>query len=107
MTGEPAARKPSTSSGPLPPTHTVAPKSSRSGPERRCEVLIPQDGSGTKSGSAFRGGLARYGTPGNGPSAGPPGRAGRLVTGPGPDPLTTVTLTVWVEAPAAMWKSFT
>src|ERR1700734_2274813 len=66
MIGDPWDRKPSTSSGAL-PTHTVAPKLSWS--DARCVLvfltwatLMPQDGSGTRSGSALDGGLARSGT---------------------------------------------
>src|ERR1700734_1188614 len=68
MTGDPWDRKPSTSRGAL-PTHTVAPKLSWS--DARCvlvfltwDVLMPQDGSGTRSGSALAGGRARSGTAG-------------------------------------------
>src|SRR5262249_8404024 len=50
---------PSTSRGELPPLHTVAPKFSRSLPDLVCEVLIPHDGSGTRSGRAAFGGFTR------------------------------------------------
>src|SRR5215469_1490099 len=104
MTGEPFERKPSTSSGELPPTHTVAPKFSRSRPDRVCEVLIPHDGSGTRSGSAARGGLARYGTRGSGAS--PKLRVGAAALGAAeaqqPRPFTTVSLTLAVASAAVI-----
>ncbi len=56
MTGELLTRKPWTSSCPFPPTQTVAAKLSRSRPAA-CVVLIPQAGSGTRSGSADSGGF--------------------------------------------------
>src|SRR4249920_1889119 len=61
MTGEPLVRKPSTSSGEVPPIHTVAPKFSRSSPPAWL-VEMPHDGKGTRSGSAVAGGLASCGT---------------------------------------------
>src|SRR5215472_16940775 len=104
MTGEPFERKPSTSSGELPPTHTVALKLSTSCPHRRSwNVLIPHDGSGTRSGSAAAGGLARVGTRGSGAS----GRAcAGAVLGSAaaqhPRPFTTVSLTLAVALAAVM-----
>src|SRR5215471_10857904 len=86
MTGEPSDRKPSTSSGELPPTQTVALKASRSRPDRRsCTALISHDGSGTRSGSAAAGGRARYGTRGSGANAGarPEAVLGRAAVGGG------------------------
>src|SRR5262250_2032548 len=94
MTGDPWTRKPWTSSGPLPPIHTVAAKSSMSWPELVCVVLIPQAGRGTRSGSADFGGFARYGTSGAADSdrAVCAGRA--TVRWELREPLTTVTSTV-------------
>src|SRR5215467_15307329 len=102
MTGEPSERKPSTSSGELLLTHTVAPKVSMSCPDRRsCRALIPHDGNGTRSGSTAAGGLARYGTRGSGAS--PPAR-GWAVFGTAapqhPRPFTTVSLTLAVASAA-------
>src|SRR5262249_57826924 len=73
MTGEPGERKPSTSRGELPPLHTVAPKFSRSLPDLVCEVLIPHDGSGTRSGRAAFGGVPPARAPRGGGGARPPG----------------------------------
>src|SRR5262252_7014883 len=94
MMGDPLDRNPSTSRGPLPPTQTVAPKFSRSAPDRVCEVKMPHDGSGTRSGKTDFGGSGRYGTRGR--AAGPawPRRAGAAAQQP--RALTTVTCTVWV-----------
>src|SRR5215470_16409208 len=104
MTGEPFERKPSTSSGELPPTQTVALKSSRSRPDRRSwSALICHDGSGTRSGSAAAGGFATYGTRGSGASA--PARAGAVLgagTTQHPRPFTTVSLTLAVASAAVM-----
>src|SRR5215469_9515133 len=104
MIGEPFERKPSTSSGELPPTHTVAPKVSRSCPDRwLCRVLIPHDGSGTRSGSAAAGGLARFGTRGSGAS--PPARgwaAFGAAAAQHPRPFTTVSLTLAVASAAVI-----
>ncbi len=56
MTVEPGVRKPSTSSGECPPTQTVAPKLRKSCLVLfTCEVLMPHDGSGVRSGSASAG----------------------------------------------------
>src|SRR6516165_627764 len=104
MTSEPFERKPSTSSGELPPTQTVALKLSTSCPDRRSwNVLIPHDGSGTRSGSAAAGGFARVGTRGSGAS----GRAcAGAVLGAAaaqhPRPFTTVSLTLAVALAAVM-----
>src|SRR5579859_6854373 len=63
MTGEASCRKPSTSSGPLPPIQTVAPKLSRSClPLPTSETVMPQEGSGTMSGRTDAGGSAIVGT---------------------------------------------
>jgi hypothetical protein len=63
-----------------------------------CAVLILDDGSGTRSGSAAIGGLARCGTRGGGPSA----RAGAVFGAVAAcRPFTTVSLTLAV-APAAV-----
>ena len=62
MVGDPLLRKPSTSSGPLPPIQTVAPKLSRSAlPERL--TLTPQEGSGTRSGNTEAGGFEQLHEP--------------------------------------------
>src|SRR5215472_14817669 len=104
MTGEPFERKPSTSSGELPPTQTVALKASRSRPDRRSwNALMPHDGSGTRSGSAAAGGLARFGTRGSGVSGRP--RAGAVrgaAAAQHPRPFTTVSLTLAVASAAVM-----
>src|SRR6185437_8614881 len=76
MVGEPGWRKPSTSSGELPPTQTVAPKLRTSCLDLRTwEVLMPHDGSGVSSGSALAGTCERVGTffgsEGSGLSTGP------------------------------------
>src|SRR5215468_7544084 len=71
-------------------------------PDRRsCRVLIPHDGSGTRSGSAAAGGLARYGTRGSGAS--PPARgwaAFGAAVAQHPRPFTTVSLTLAVASAA-------
>src|SRR5215471_11412674 len=104
MTGEPFERKPSTSSGELPPTHTVALKASTSCPDRRSwNVPIPHDGSGTRSGSAAAGGLARDRTRGSGASG--RARAGAVLGAAAaqhPRPFTTVSLTLAVASAAVM-----
>src|SRR5215468_8297133 len=104
MTGEPFERKPSTSSGELPPTHTVAPKASRSRPDRRSwNAPMPHDGSGTRSGSAAAGGLARDGMRGSGASA--RARAGAVLGAAAaqhPRPFTTVSLTLALASAAVM-----
>src|SRR5450631_30316 len=105
MIGEPWDRKPSTSSGAL-PTHTVALKSSWS--DAGCVLVflkwtveMPQDGSGTRSGSAEAGGFARSGTAGADDSGRLCGRCAAVTAWPQhPDPFTTVSLTV-AESPAA------
>jgi hypothetical protein len=133
MTGDPLDRKPSTSSGALPPTDTVAPKSSWSDAElcfgfRMCRAKIPHDGSGTRSGSALAGGFCRPGTAGAEASGRPRGWPGarlcRRLSGRAaaaaaagaagaaagwpqhPDPLTTFTRTVAVALAAGMPSSF-
>src|SRR5262245_54674015 len=59
MLPEVLVRKPSTSSGELPPTHTVAAKFRKSSPPfRMCVVEMPKDANGTRSGSAPAGGCA-------------------------------------------------
>src|SRR6516225_6595061 len=100
MIGDPLDRNPCTSRGPLPPIQTVAPKFSRSAPDRVCEVLIPHDGSGTRSGRADFGGFDRYGARGR--AAGPacPRRAGAAAQQP--RAFTTLTSTVWVAPGAEM-----
>src|SRR5215510_5943609 len=104
MTRDPFERKPSTSSGELPPTHTVAPKASRSRPDRRSwNAPMPHDRSGTRSGSAAAGGLARDGTRGSGASA--LARAGAVfgaAAAQHPRPFTTVSLTLAVASAAVM-----
>src|SRR5215813_12941078 len=103
MTGEPFERKPSTSSGELPPTHTVALKLITSRPDRRSwNAPIAHDGNGTRSGSAAAGGFARDGTRGSGAS--PPARAGAVfgAAAQHPRPFTTVTLTLAVASAAVM-----
>src|SRR5690348_1126075 len=109
MTGEPSERKPSTSSGELPPTQTVALKASRSRPDRRSwNALICHDGSGTRSGSAAAGGFARYGTPGSGES--PRARAGAVFDAAAaqhPPRFTTVSLTLAVASAAVMCSTRT
>src|SRR5258707_569828 len=73
MTGEPFERKPSTSSGELPPTHTVAPKVSMSRPDRRSgKAAVPHDGSGTRAGDGAAAGLATAGGRGGGGGAASP-----------------------------------
>ena len=68
MTGEACDRNPSTSSGPLPPTHTVAPKSRKSWVcLRGWLTLIDQAGSATRSGSADGGGFCQCRDAGRGP----------------------------------------
>src|SRR5215472_11091781 len=103
MTGEPFERKPSTSSGELPPTHTVALKLSTSRPDRRSwNAPIAHDGNGTRSGSAAAGGFARDGARGSGAS--PRARAGAAfgAAAQHPRPFTTVRLTLAVASAAVM-----
>src|ERR1700730_14306944 len=108
MTGEPWERKPCTSSGPLPPTHTVAEKFSRSReflPGVRL-VLMPQDGSGTRSGRAAVGGWARLGTFLGSDASGRPFTCPRRSAGPQqPTPGTTRTVTFAVAWAALMCSS--
>ena len=90
MTGEPCERKPWTSSGELPPTQTVAPKFSRSVAGFTAEVLMPHEGSATRSGSADFGGFFTVGALGSegsclacrSPGGGPPGHS-MAAAGPG------------------------
>src|ERR1700731_814691 len=105
MVGDPLLRKPATSSGPLPPIQAVAAKLSRSAlPEGL--TLIPQEGSGTRSGNTEAGGLVMVGTlaDSSGSAAGrkclpePTKLAGTgAAQQPGPqqpDPFTTSAVTV-------------
>src|SRR5437016_6124109 len=99
MTGEPPLRKPCTSSGPLPPIHTVAPKLTAA--VALCVFValawtrpIPQDGSATRSGSTDRAGWASAGAPGadgSGEVAALGPAAGRAED---PLPVTTWTFTL-------------
>ena len=114
MTGEPSDRKPSTSRGAL-LTDTVAPKSSWSDARwvlvfRIWATLMPQDGSGTRSGSELAGGLARSGTAGLDRSGRFCGRlrgrwAAPAATPQHPEPFTTVTLTLAEASAAEMFSS--
>jgi hypothetical protein len=127
MIGDPLDRKPSTSSGALPPTDTVAPKPSWSDAElcfdfRMCWAKMPHEGSGTRSRSALAGGFCRPGTAGAEASGRPRGWPGarlcRRLSGRAaaaaavaawpqhPDPLTTFTRTVAVALAAGMPSSF-
>src|SRR6516225_2850074 len=103
MTGEPPDRKASTSSGPFPPTHTVAEKLSQSCVPVLLPVLnvdMPQAGRATRSGSTDFGGFVRYGTAGSAGSV-----PARGFAGPGgPAGGTTVILTLAVALRAATWK---
>src|SRR6266581_4693399 len=81
MVGEPLERNPSTSSGPRPPIHTVAPKSSSSRPgrvfvARMWLVPMPHEGSGVRSGSTSRGGFVSVWALGSRDAQQPPVRAG-------------------------------
>src|SRR5215472_11164832 len=95
MTGDASDRKASTSSGPFPPTHTVAAKLSQSClpallPE--LDADMPQAGRATRSGSTDFGGFFRYGTAGSAGSV-----PARGLAGPGgPAGGTTVSLTLAV-----------
>src|SRR5205807_279636 len=109
MTGEPAERKPCTSSGPLPPIQTVAPKLTAAVALWVFVALvwerpIPQEGSATRSGSTDRDGLASVGTLGADGSGRGAGRAPLPDEG-GPLPATTWTFTLAVAAPAPIPNS--
>src|SRR5215472_11520730 len=111
MTGVACDRNPSTSSGPWPPTHTVAPKFRKSWVcLRGWLTLTSQAGSATRSGSADGGGLSRVGTlagsRGSVCPREPFGLPGRQQPGIGQHlpPLTTLTLTVVVAGRAGMWN---
>ena len=112
MVGEPWDRKPSTSSGAL-PTQTVALKSSWSDAGWVLVFLtwaaeIPQDGSGTRSGSALAGGLARFATAGADRSGRFRGRcAAPAATPQHPDAFTTFILTLAEASAAEMFSSWT
>src|SRR5271165_3256531 len=99
MTGEPPDRKASTSSGPLPPTHTVAEKLSQSRPPDRFTDM-PQAGSGTRSGSTDFGGFFRYGTAGSAGSV----LAFRFAGTGNPDCGTTVISTLAAAFRGAMCR---
>src|SRR2546430_6564576 len=112
MTGEPLERKPWTSSWALPPIHTLAPKFrwSEAGcadVARVCEVRIPKEGRGTRSGSADAGGLVRVGALGRRGSVPDLVRPLRCGAPQHPVPLTTLTLTVAVAPAAAIFSSWT
>src|SRR5450755_2268164 len=112
MTGAPWERKPSTSSGELPPLHTVAPKFSRSRlglvfVARGLLVEIPQDGSGTRSGKADGGGFRSSGTAGAVGSVVPCVTGRRECPKQQPVPFTTVTVTLVVASCAVIWNSRT
>ena len=104
MTVEPGVRKPSTSSGECPPTQTVAPKLRKSCLVLfTCEVLMPHDGSGVRSGSASAGTRDSSGTLAGADGTAPghvPGGAGRRGVRPqageqvGVPPTCTVTVEV-------------
>src|SRR5215467_4831362 len=109
MTGEPLERKPWTSSWELPPIHTLAAKFRWSDAgcvdvARVCEVLIPKDGRGARSGSADGGGLVRVGALGRRGSALGLGGPLRGDAAQHPVPLTTLTLTVAVASAAEMFS---
>src|SRR5215831_15868329 len=112
MTGEPLERKPWTSSWELPPIHTLAAKFRWSDAgcvdvARVCEVLIPKDGRGTKSGSADGSGFVRVGALGRRGSAPAVVRPLRRAPQHPVVPLTTLTLTVAVASAAEMFSSRT
>src|SRR5215468_1258641 len=112
MTGEPLERKPWTSSWELPPIHTLAPKFRWSvagcpGVARVCEVRIPKDGRGTKSGSADAGGFVRVGALGRRGSVPVLVRPLRCDAPQHPVALTTLTLTVAVASAGEMFSSCT
>src|SRR5215472_337765 len=113
MTGEPLERKPWTSSWELPPIHTLAAKFRWSDAgcvdvARVCEVLIPKEGRGTRSGSADGGGFVRVAAAGRRGSAPVAVRPLRRAAPQHPVvPLTTLTLTVAVASAAEMFSSCT
>ena len=71
---------------------------------------MPQDGSGTRSGNALAGGLARFATAGadrNGRLAAARGRCAALADTPQhPDPFTTFTLTLAEASAGEMFSSW-